>query len=510
MPKRVDVQRRQSNISLIASLLSVAFNICVGFFISPAIVHNLGVEANGFAQLANNFVSFASLITIAINAMSARFTTVSYHRGDIENARKYYSSAWLGNIIIIAVLIVPAAYIIFNIENLLNISTTDVTDVKVLFSFTFLSFFISDLYSVFNVSTTIKNKHYLSSIVSMIGTVIRLVILIILFGFFGVKVYYVSLAALIVSCISLIEYYGIKRKLVPELHVSGKDFSVKHIKTLLLSGIWSVVNKCGDLLMTGFDLLLTNVLIGSIQMGVLSVAKTIPTQLISIASTVSWNWNPKMTKEYAEGNIQEMLKTTDSAAKLSSIIVSIPTVAFAVVAVDFFNLWMPSQNARQLAVLAILSVMPYFVLAGSSAVYNIFTVVNKLRFNSITYIIGAILSIGLTVLSVKYTSYGLYAVAGVSSVIVILRNIFLLLPYAAKCVGMKWYAFYKYVLYNLICSGIVAVVSWVVKSFVDMSTWISLIGGCFLIAVITGILFLFFFLPSESKHNIIRRIIKHG
>ena len=510
MPRIIDKENKQSLISLGTSLMSALLNMCIGFFISPVIVRDLGVEANGFAQLANNFVSYASLLTIAINAMAGRFTTIAYHRGEKEKAEKYYTSAMVGNLLSIAVLIVPAIVLIFNIGSVVRIQTTTITDVQILFSLTFLSFFSSNIQSVLNISTTVKNKQYLSNTMIMIGAVTRIAILLILFNFFEIQLYYISLAAWIVSILLVAGYYGIKQRLLPEIHFDMVNFDLTAMKEMLGSGTWSVVNKCGNLLMTGFDLLLTNILIGSVEMGVLSVAKTIPTNIISIAATLSWNWNPKMTKEYANNDIPQMLKTVDLSAKVSSIIISVPTMTFCVFAPQFYSLWMPTQDPVVLSILSFLSLTAYTILVGTSSVYNIFSITNKLKFNSLTYVGGAVVSIVVSIICVKYTSLGIYAVAGISSIIVIIRNLIFLLPYAAKTIGLKWYTFYKYVLFDGACSIIVAAVAFVVKLFIPMDSWIMFLLSCCLVGVISMFLLCLIMMKNEQRRAFINGFKKQA
>lgn len=488
--------------------MSMLFNICIGFFISPVIVRDLGVEANGFAQLANNFVSYASLLTIAINAMAARFTAIAYHKGEIKKAEKYYSSALVANFLVILILLLPAFFLIINLQNVLTIKTTRVIDVQILFALTFLSFFCSNIQSVLHISTTVKNKLYLSNIMVMVGNATRILILIILFSCFELHIYYVSLAAGIVAILLVLGHYAIKQKIMNDVHFSINYFEPKAMKEMLTSGSWSVVNKCGDLLMTGFDLLLVNILIGSTEMGVLSVAKTIPINLISLASLLSWNWNPKMTKEYARGDTSQMLRTMDLSAKVSIVIMSIPTVAFCVFAPEFYHLWMPTQDADMLTILSILSIMAYLILAGTSSVYNIFSITNKLKFNSITYIIGAVISIAVSFVFVEYSPIGIFAVAGVSSVVVILRNLICLLPYAAKAIGKKWYAFYKYVFLNAGCSLIVAAVAFVVKIIIPMNNWLMFLLACVITGAISICILIMVIIRKDQRKDLFNRFLK--
>ena len=59
---------KQLTINMIANFVNFGISLCISFFLSPYIVRTIGVEANGFITLANNFVSYTSLITIALNS----------------------------------------------------------------------------------------------------------------------------------------------------------------------------------------------------------------------------------------------------------------------------------------------------------------------------------------------------------------------------------------------------------------------------------------------------------
>ena len=71
--------KKQLTKNMIASLLVFAINMGVNFFLSPYIVKNIGTEAYGFVSLANNFVNYATIITLAINSMASRFITIAIH-----------------------------------------------------------------------------------------------------------------------------------------------------------------------------------------------------------------------------------------------------------------------------------------------------------------------------------------------------------------------------------------------------------------------------------------------
>ena len=90
-------QSKQLVINMSASFVSYGVSLFISFFLSPYIVRTIGVEANGFVGLANNFVSYASLITIALNSLAGRFITISITRGNEADTNRYYTSVFFAN-----------------------------------------------------------------------------------------------------------------------------------------------------------------------------------------------------------------------------------------------------------------------------------------------------------------------------------------------------------------------------------------------------------------------------
>ena len=119
-------QNKKTLLTLFTSMFAIIVTIITNFFLSPYIVETLGEEANGFTQLANNFVNYASLITIALNSMAGRFITMYYYKDDKKTSNKFYSSIMIANLAVISFLIIPATILLFNLENVINIESTSV------------------------------------------------------------------------------------------------------------------------------------------------------------------------------------------------------------------------------------------------------------------------------------------------------------------------------------------------------------------------------------------------
>ena len=77
-------KNKQLLLNITSSLLTFIVGLGVNFFLTPFIVKHLGVEAYGFVNLSNNIISYAGLITVALNAMASRFIAISYCKGNID------------------------------------------------------------------------------------------------------------------------------------------------------------------------------------------------------------------------------------------------------------------------------------------------------------------------------------------------------------------------------------------------------------------------------------------
>ena len=85
---------KQLAINLIAQITTFLITFGIGFFLSPFIVKHIGVEANGFVSLGNNFVAYAGILSTALNSMASRFITIHYVKKDYKTSNEYFSSVF--------------------------------------------------------------------------------------------------------------------------------------------------------------------------------------------------------------------------------------------------------------------------------------------------------------------------------------------------------------------------------------------------------------------------------
>lgn len=498
--------RLQTVINLTTGIFTMLVSLVINFFLSSYIVAELGEEANGFTQLANNFVTYASLLTLAFNSMAARFISVSYHEKELDKMKEYYSSVIVCNTAMILILAPLAVATIYNLEKLIVIENANVGHVKILFGCVFVNFFANLAVSVYSISTFVLNRIYLQNMINAIRTALNGVLLLVMFSLLEPKVYYVSLCSMVLTLAAIPVYGVLQRRIMPQLRFSIRDFRVKAVGQMLKSGIWNTVNQGGNMLMTGLDLLLANLFVSPAMMGLLSVAKVVPNAIISLASTLNSNFAPEIVMQYSKHNKAEMLHTLRSNMKISSVLISIPIMTFCSFGVRFYSLWVPSLDAKALTILSLLTCMAFIPSAGTQTLYNVFTATNHLKVNSVAFLTTGILNLGVVYFLLGHTSLGVYAIAGVSSSLTIVRNLLITVPYTAKLLELPWYEFYKDVGISLLCCALNLVAALVIQLLIPARGWVLLAVAVIVTCGITLAADLFVVLNREERKKLINKV----
>jgi len=497
--------KKRIALNLAAAICASFTTVCIGFFLLPFIVRTIGIEAQGFLQLASNFASWAALATAAINSMAGRFITIAIQQNDVEKAGKYYTSLFWGNLFIFAVFLLPILLFVLNLEKVINVPAHLLFDVKLLFALVFINFFLSNVFSVWSNTFYITNTPYWQSIGNAISTLIRAAAIFVLFSSLTAKVYYSALAALAVTAFNASWGLWHKNKLLPELKVKRFLFSLAHLRELFASGIWRSLQSTGEMLLYGLNLLVCNLLINPTMMGILALSKTIPLVLADLNWQIATTFAPQLTIRFAKGDKGSILSELRRACKINAIVGTIPLAGFLIFGKEFFTLWVPNQDAGLLQTLSVLACFGLLLVSGLQPIGNVFATVNKVRPLALSVIISGIINVAAIFAFLNFTDLGVYAIAGVSTVITIIRHIFYTIPAAARYLGFKWNAFFFGFGYSIIGSLAVSAIGFAVKLAIKPDDWLSLIACCAITGIIGLLANTFIIFSKDERERIWRR-----
>ncbi|MEE1101376.1 MAG: lipopolysaccharide biosynthesis protein [Agathobacter sp.] len=470
--------KKRIAVNMIAQFLAFVINISINFFLTPFITANVGKEVYGFVNLAFQTTGYVTIFTSALNAMVGRYITINLSKKDYDSANMYFSSVIVANVLLSVVFAIPSAFIILYLDNVLKIPSAYVLDVKILWAFIFIDFFLALITNSFGVATYASDRLDLSAKRNTEKTFLRAGLLIAMFALLPAKVWYVGFTQFVCGFFIIASnvYYTIK--LVPQLKFKKLLIKWQAIVDLIKVGIWNSFQQLTSILINGCDTLITNLYIGAAEMTLMSFAKTIPNYLMSIIGIVSGSFGPQMTMLYAKGDMKEFTKYVNSAIKVCGFICSVPILGFIAFGTNFFSLWLPTLTSGEINTVQILSIMILAQTVFDVYIYPLYTVnsiTTKLKIPVlVSFGIGVANIIGSIVLCV-YTDLGVYAIQIVSSVLLTARVFFFAPIYAAHILKQKWWVFYKPLLRGTFSSAIVLTIFFVIVKNITIDSWIQLL-----------------------------------
>ena len=501
----LDVKRL--SINMIFSIIAFGINTCISFFITPYLTANFGAEAYGFVKLASDFADYASLLTVALNSMASRFIMLKREQGDTSGARKYYSSITIANTILAIFLMIPSCICVFFLENMLEIPVGLLHEVKMVFSLTFLNFILNLLFTVWGCCYYLTNRLDISSVRVAQSNIIKVGTILCLLYVATPKISFVVWGTLTSTIFVILCNGYYKNKLTPELSFSIKDFEIKRVWEVLSSGIWNSITKLSQIFSSGLDLLITNLLLGSANMGYLSVAKTVPNLIASFNSTIASLFSPNLMQLYAKGEMEQLKVATKTAMRFMCLFVTLPNAILITIGVEFFQLWVPEQPAHLINVLSILTVLNSCVTGPTQPLYQIFTITNKVKQSSIVLIIYGFISVVATYICLLTTNFGVYAVAGVSLIGSVIVALGYHIPFSAVYIGLPWYTFFPEVGKGIISLFSTCAIGWGINMMFDLGqSWITWICGAGFTAIVGLVLNVCLVLNKSEIQILLKKI----
>jgi len=488
-------------INMIANVIAFGVQFGINFVLTPYIINTLGSEAYGFVPLANNFISYVNIITVALNSMASRFLTIEMSQGHTKQAQVYFNSVLMANTALALILAVPSVLFVLFIDKFMNVPAGLLTDVQLTFTYALLGMEISLVLSVFGNVFYVKNRLELSAKRNIEGNILRAVILVALFAVFKPKIWFVTGTMMIVTVYLACANIHYTHKLTPEFKVDHTLFSGKAVKTLLSSGVWNSVNQLSTVLLTTLDIYLANLFVSAQASGEYSIVKTVPNFIQSLVGVLVGVFIPQFTIYYARKQKRELLDSIDFSIKVMGYLMMIPIGFLMVFGVDFFHVWVPTQDARFLQGLSLLTLVPMVVTCSINTIFNVYTVTNKLKVPALMWVVFGVAYVATVIVMMRFTTMGIWSIPVASMVWGLIRNLTFTPVYAAHCLHLPWHTFYRAIIRGCICVVSVMVVSFAYHSVFPADSWLLLIVAAAVCSIVAGAINLFVAFDGEDRRR---------
>lgn len=472
------------SIALVLSILGMFINYAISFLLTPYITEKIGTEAYGFVTLAKTVSNYGIVITGCLNAYAARFITLSFHKKDLSKATLFFSTVVISNFVLLILASLIDVIFVYKIQSFIYVSSDILVDVRILFAIDIFNYVFLALVNSFTVSLYICDRLDIVEGIKVIAYIVEAIMLFMLFSVFSPRVCYVGISMLISTIIiGVLNIVFYKRK-TPELKISINSFSWKAFKELVLSGVWNSINSIGNLLNSGLDLWVTNLMLSTYCMGQLSIVKTISTIFSALVSLISRPFQPKLLYLYSKSDKKGLVVSFKNQMKLSSYFSNVLFAGLMVYGVLYYRLWTPTEDSSLLYNITVVTIIGFIFEGMVQPLFYSYTLTLKNRLPCIVTVISGLLNVLGMYLLLKYTNAGLFGVVGTTTVLgFITFGIFTPIN-VARVLDVKWFTFYDSIIQIIISALLMSVVLYQFSKIYMPSSWIGLILVAFSSAII--------------------------
>ena len=502
------MKHRQFLLNSIATILNLLIQLAISFFLTSYLVKTIGATAYGFYGMANTMVNYALIVTNALNSMAARFVGYELHNKNIVKAQNFYSSVFWGDVLFSLVIFIPSIIFIYNLEQVINIPTDIVNEVKLLFFLVFINMCCNVVCAVFGCVYTIKNKLDVQAYLNVGSNLLKASLLVFLYVRYEPSIVFLGIATLSATIVLSLGNMHYSHKFLRELKLSVANVKFSSLKQIVSSGVWNSINQLSVTLLHGLDLVLANLMVCAEAMGVLSLAGTIPGVIAMCVNTLANLFTPNLLLYYSKERFDLLLHEIRNSIKFMTLISCLPISFLISFGVPFFKLWTPNTDIQMLYILSIFVMFPQFTGGAITSMNYLYTVANKVKWQSMVLLGSGILNFILVYILLKYTNLGVYAVVSVSAVIGFVRNFCFNAPFAAHCIKQKFYVFWPDMLKSFVVLICCSVLGLVVNSLFDITSWSRLIVVGGLYSIVITILISLVVLSKEQRLYIKSKLIR--
>lgn len=385
------IEKKQTKINFYTNVLALLANVIVGICYTPYLVNSLGLAAYGVLPLALIINQYIGVATQTLTHAYTRFYSVALQKGNYVEASKDISTS-LVVILLISVLLIPVGVgVVCNVDSLFQIPSHLLDSARILFGFTILSFVISLLSSLLNVTLYAINRLDLMNMMKIIRVVFKLLFVIACFETVKVDVSFVGLANLLTEFLILVVSLYLFLHFKPSaVKLSLALFNKAILYSILGMSIWVLIQLCGDTLLYRTDNLIVNHYWGTEASGALGAISEIGNYVSIIVSVIGSLFGPLILSSYAKGNHEEVKSLFLEQSTIVGCLSAILAGTISGCSGSILDNWLSNDMGKySLWLVMKMVVLPYYAAGGIMAfVYRSW---NRMRLPAIgTIIIGAI------------------------------------------------------------------------------------------------------------------------
>lgn len=293
------------------------FTMLIGLYTSRIVLKNLGVEDFGIYSVVGGVVAMFSVLTGSLTAAIQRFFTFELGKGDQEQLKRVFSTSVTIQIIIALIVVLLAELIgIWFLNNKMNIPSARMDAATWVLHFTLASFAITLVSVPYNAAIIAHERMAAFAYIGVFEAICKLgIAFLILKSPLDILVFYALLMCSVAIVIRFI--YGIYcKKMFAECNyhiILDKSL----FKQMFGFAGWNFIGASSVILREQGGNILLNVFLGPTMNAARGISSQVNGAVSQFISGFTTAMNPQITKSYASGDYDYMMKLIFWGSRLS-------------------------------------------------------------------------------------------------------------------------------------------------------------------------------------------------
>ncbi len=381
--------------------------IVFSIFITPVVVHKLGVADYGVYVLVNTIIAFLSLLDLGLTVALVKHVSAYFAQNDQESLKNLLSSANTLYLLIglmgLTVFYVSGKFLL----PLFNISSQSQGHISVVFILAGLIFFLNSINSVYLVVPHALQRYDLVTKINLLqltGFNLATLVLVLM----GYKLKAIMLANLLSIAILTLIYRAYFKKLLPQI-ILGFAWVKEEIKKAYGFGLFAALSNLASNALVQLDRLIIPIFIGTSQLTFYSLPGNVAQKTAGITSSLSATLFPLTSAMQGVGNVEKVKLIYRKAFRNITLLGAAVTSAIMVFAYPILFFWLGKEFADRGTVILLILAVTYFILALFGPLTHFLLGLGQVKFLSVTSVTLA--GVNLVLLLILVPKYGIVGAA---------------------------------------------------------------------------------------------------
>lgn len=490
----------------VLSYVSMGLGYCISIIYTPIMLRLLGQSEYGLYNLVSSVVSYLGLLSFGFGSSYVRYYYRYKVNDDQNNIAKLNGMFLIVFTMIGLIAIIAGTALVLNLNLIFGekITSDELSKAKILMSIMVFNLSISFPATVFNSFITANEKYIFQKILQMLKIVISPFVMfpVLLMGYKSIGMVVVTtVITIIVEILNVI--FCFKRL---KINFKFKYFDFSLMKEIAIFSSYIFMNMIIDQINWNVDKFIIGRFRGTIGVAVYGLAAQLNTYYLSLSTTVSSIFIPRVNRMVATSNNNiELTYLFTRIGRLQFIILSLICTGLITFGKPFISIWAGSNYIESYSI-ALLLIIPVTIPLIQNLGIEIQRAKNMHQFRSWIYLF---IAIGNVCLSIPLTKlYGGVGAAIGTALSLLIGNGLIMNLYYHKRVGLNMIYFWKQILKFIPALLPIFIASLVINTHIDLYHVVSLLIGGIVYVMVFSFSMWFIGMNQYEKDLIGKPIIK--